>query len=326
MGRARLGLAIVTVVASVALACGLDEIGTENDGSPDVVVTNDGAPNDVVTQDVQNDVALPPTCSTTDVSCLGFDGGLPDGWSPFVVSTSACPSGDYTGSPWQTNARLANGACACGCNTNGTYACPSTVTVTTGGACTTSETAEAGVCTPQNPQSQHMELPNAPTATGTVICAPDASAASATTDPVTLCSIGCDAGVQGLCGQTPGSRCIAADGIQSCPNGLTRRIVGSGGVASCDTCTCLVGNAPTCSASVTAFFGYQQGGYHANDTCQDSGSYSLQTATLNTGCQTLNLNYDSFIVNWNQLAAPSCTPSASGGDAGLASPKTLCCN
>jgi hypothetical protein len=328
----RFGLAIlmVGVVASVAVACGLDENGTATDGSVDVVVTNEGgmdvAPNDVVAPDVQNDVALPPTCSATDVSCLGFDAGVPDGWAPFVIAPSACPAGDYTGSPWQINARLATGACMCGCTASGAYTCPSTITVDTGGNCGTTETAEAGVCTPQNPQSMHMELPNAPTASGIVACAPDASAASAASDPVTLCSIGCDAGAQGLCGQSPGQRCIAADGIQACPNGLVQHIVGSGATATCDPCACKPSAPPTCSASVIAFFGYNQGGYHANDMCQDGGQYTLQNAALNQNCQTLNANYDSFIVNWNALPPTTCTPSASSGDAGLASPKTLCCN
>lgn len=37
-------------------------------------------------------------------------------------------------------------------------------------------------------------------------------------------------------------------------------------------------------------------------------------------------NYESFEVQWGMLPAPSCDGVGGGGDAGLTSPKTLCCN
>ena len=327
--EARLAVALSMVSAG---ACGLEEAGTAiGDASSDVTITNDGAPIEGGAPDVQfdvpNDIALPPTCATLDLSCIGLDAGAPDGWSPYVVASS-CPSGDYTGTPWQTNPRLANGACACGCTAGGTYACPAQITVQNGGACgNTPITTDAGACTPAVPVSAHMELPNAQSATAnSVACTPDASAAGAATDPVTLCAIGCDAGAQGLCGQPQGTRCIAADGIQACPNGLTQHIVGSGAGAACNACGCNVGDPPACVASAQVFYGYNQGYYHAADNCQTGGSYTSQTITLNQTCQATTNNYDSFIVKWGSLAAPSCKPDGGGGVAALASPKTVCCN
>ncbi len=327
----RVGVACGMVVAA---ACSIDEAGSAGDASVvDVVVTddgapiNDGSPIDGGVPDVQNDVALPPTCTTLDVSCLGLDAS-PDGWSPFVVVTSgACPSGDYSGTPWQTNPRLANGACACDCTTSGAYTCPQQITIATGGACTMPASVDAGACSPETPQSQHMDLPNVETASGNgVACTPDASTAATATDAVTLCSVGCDAGAQGLCGQPPGSRCIATDGIEPCPNGLTQHIVGSGAIGICDACGCKIGLAPSCTANAEVYFGYDQGGYQPNTNCQTAGQFTAQMLTLNQVCQQATYNFDSFIMTWSQLAAPTCTASDGGGDASLASPKTVCCN
>ncbi|HEX4513076.1 MAG TPA: hypothetical protein VH054_06050 [Polyangiaceae bacterium] len=329
MQRRTLGLAFAMLGMG---ACGLDESGESGDDASSDVTTTDGNGNDAAiidggAPDVSNDVSLPPTCASLDVSCLGFDAGAPDGWVPFVVSTSACPSGDYTGTAWQANARLAPNACTCTCTSSGVYACPSQITVTTGGACTTSITVDAGACTVENPASQHMELPNAQVASSNgAACASDASAAATATDAVTLCSIGCDAGVQGLCSQATGTRCIATDGVVPCPSGLTQRVVGSGAIGMCNACGCKIGAPPACTASAQVYFGYLQNGYQANTNCSTQGQFNSQMLTLNQTCQLATFNYDSFSVAWGPLAAPTCDPGGGGGDAGLASPKTLCCN
>jgi hypothetical protein len=310
-------------------ACGLDESGESGDDASSDVTVNDGAPVEGGVFDVQidvpNDVALPPTCSALDLSCLGLDAGAPDGWAPFVVATGSCPSGDYAGTPWETNARLANGACNCGCTSTGTYACPNQITVVNGGNCmNTPMTVDAGACTPPSVASSHMELPDAQTAiANNVACAPDASAATTATDPVTLCSIGCDAGAQGLCGQPQGTRCIATDGIVACPSGLTQRVVGSGAVGVCNACGCKPGAPPPCTASAEVFYGYFQ---NPNPNCSTAGQFTSQTITLNQTCQNTNYNYDSFTVSWQPLTIPACQPAGGGGGAALGSPKTVCCN
>jgi hypothetical protein len=308
--------------AAFGVACGIDESGLQGDASAD-----GGPKSDTGLPDVPNDVPLPPTCASTDVSCLGFDAGAPDGWAPFIVAASQCPAGDYASSPWVRNPALAPGSCSCGCAAQGAYACPAQITISNGGACGSDVTVDAGACQAQVPASMHMELGSPPTASGNAVsCAADASPAVAQSDPFVLCSAGCDAGAQAVCSAPVNTRCIAADGVQACPNGLAQHIVGVAAVASCNPCSCKPGIAPTCAATAQVFTGYFNGQQYVFDNnCQSGGQFTAQNLALNQTCQAANNNYDSFSVTWNALAAPTCTASPGGGDAGLAAVKTLCC-
>jgi hypothetical protein len=323
VARSRAWIVIVACspLAAVGVACGLDESGLQ---PSDASIGGDGGGKDVVAYDVLNDVPLPPSCAT-DVTCLGLGGTLPDGWAPYVGSLDggACPPGDFTGTTWVTNSRLAQGSCACSCSTSGTFACPSTAAIALGGLnCGGNNAATTGQCITAN-ASTRIELLDA-AASGS--CEVDASPPTVQTDPVTLCAIGCDAGANALCSQPQGSRCIVTDGIQNCPGGLTGYLIGASADPSCAACTCQVSGA-TCTATAHLYHGYLQGYYHQNSNCADSGSYTVETTTLNGTCQQFNF-FDSYDVSFTPSSAPTCTvPSNAGtGDAGLASPKTVCCN
>ena len=319
---------LVALAMGALAACGIDESGLapiDGGGTEDVVTKSEGGAD--VVADVVADVPLPPSCATTDVSCFGFDAGVPDGWTPFVLAEgdAGCPAGDFTGSPWVTNPSLAPGACECGCTASGSWSCPAAVNVQNGLNCSSASIVNVAQC--QNQNSAHIQLAQPATATGNVTCAPDASAPAAQSDPVSLCAAGCDAGAAAVCGQAAGQRCIAADGVQSCPAGLgfTQHVVGASASGSCEACTCDPSAAPTCAASATVYYGYFQSGYNANNSCATGGNFTSQTIALNGTCQALSGLYDSFEVNLAAPPAASCTPTGGGGDAGLAAPKTVCC-
>jgi hypothetical protein len=311
-----------------AFACGLDESGL---AGPDASVDTNTDTNTPPFEAGNPDVALPPpSCPTTELSCLGFDAGVPDGWSAYVVEPDggACPSAAFVETTWQANARISAGACSCVCNPSGAWSCSgATIEVENGGGCGAMFTVDAGACTTDGTPTSHLELTTAPLATGTVMCAPDASAAGATTDALSLCAASCDAGALAICAQPAGQRCIAADGIQPCPSStLTQHIVGSGATAACSACTCQPSATPACTATAHVYYGYFMGPYQPNNNCSSGGSWTSQTATLNNTCQGMMYNYDSFDVEWNAPAPPTCTSAGGGGDASLTSPKTLCCN
>jgi len=316
-------------LAALGVACGLDENGLLADSSLDAIGSNEGGLLDVAPYDVLNDVPLPPSCTTVDLSCLGFGGGLPDGWSPYVTSFDggACPAGDFTGTSWVTNTRLAQGSCACSCTTSGSWSCPSTASVGTGyTTCGANGSVTVGQCQTQG--AGRIQLNDAG-ATGTVTCSAEAGAAVPQSDPVTLCSFGCEAGAAAFCGEPPGTRCIVSDGIQTCPGtGLTAHYVGASANPSCAACGCSVEAPGACTGTAYLFHGYFAGIYHANDNCDDGGVTSqntVESVALDGSCQNVN-NYDSYEVVFGAPPPAKCTGAAGSGDAGLASPKTVCCN
>jgi hypothetical protein len=320
-----------TPAAALGVACGLDETGLFVDASLDVT-TNEGGLVDVAPYDVLNDVPLPPSCTNVDLSCLGFGAGLPDGWSPYITELDggACPPGDFEGTPWVTNTRLQPGSCACTCTPVGTWSCPSEAGIATGatGCGLTNGPAAVGQCQSQN--GFHIQLDDA-SASGTVSCnAGDAGPAAPLSDPVTLCSFGCEAGASVFCAAPAGSRCIVTDGIQTCPgSGLTAHYVGASAAPSCAQCGCNPLPAPNCDAVAYLFHGYLQGSYRANNNCDDGGIDNQNTMTtlpLDGGCQNVNGGFDSFEVQFGSAPPAKCNSGQGSGDAGLASPKTVCCN
>jgi len=327
-------LAAGAVALGIA-ACGLDESGLSvgDAAGPDGNVLEGGPlPDNVVPIDVQNDVALPPSCLNTDLSCI-LDSGLPEGWSPYVLVADGggCPVGDFEGSTWETNVRLDPSSCGCGCSMTASWSCPDQVPIATGnGNCNGNGSVSSGVC--QNQSDDHVQLTDASVKASGAACSATTGAPVVDTDPVSLCSAGCDAG---FCAQPAGTRCIATDGDQACPAGLTKTLVGSGGDPSCDACTCSVGTAPTCTASATLYYGYKDNtypfDYHANTTCSTQGGYGADPPfTLDGTCQGDGhfYNFDSYKATWNPPSATTCNKDQqnAAGDAGLASPKTVCCN
>jgi len=316
-------------LAALGVACGLDETGLFGDASLDVTTGTEGGLVDVAPYDVLNDVPLPPSCNNVDLSCLGFGAGLPDGWSPYVTSFDggACPPGDFEGTPWVTNTRLANGSCACTCTPSGTWSCPSTAAMSTGiTGCGPSAGVAVGQC--QGQGGFHIQIVDA-SASGTVTCGAEAGPAAPLSDPVTLCSFGCEAGTAAFCGAPAGSRCIVTDGIQPCPGtGLTAHYVGASASPSCAACSCTTDSPPACAATAYVFHGYNGGFYHPNNSCDDgsvNNQNSMDTITLDGSCQNVG-GFDSYEVQFGAPPQATCTAGAGSGDAGLASPKTVCCN
>jgi hypothetical protein len=319
------------IAAGAVGACGLDENGLlTGDASLDVNV-GDTQPADVQVIDVVQDVPLPPTCATTDTSCFGLgDGGLPEGWSPYVYvpDGGACPSVAFTGQPLVTNTQL-TGGCACSCTSSGFWECPYTIDVTGGTGATNCNpghvTVEAGVC--QNVATynlDHIEQTQATSAAGNGIACDGGSPSSPTVswNDVTLCAAGCDAGTAAVCGATNGLRaCIAAEGVQTCPGSLTRIIVGGSADPSCNGCSCTAQQTnPTCTAVAHLFWQPSSG----QDTdCTDAGG--TQDLTLSSSCQAAQHAYDSYFFTWNDAGPVTCTSGGGGGDAGLTTPKTVCC-
>ena len=321
-------LAACSPLAAVAAACGIDESGLLPIDASIETGTTDGGGGDVVAYDVLNDVPLPPSCGTLDTSCIGFGGGLPDGWSPYVASFDggACPTGDFNATQWVTNTRLGAGSCACGCTTSGTYACPSNPVVGTGNiACGLNVGAvTTGQCQTQG--FSHIQLADA-AATGNVTCTGTTAPAVPQADPVTLCSMGCEAGVGAFCVQPPGSRCIVTDGITTCPgSGMTAYVVGASAAPSCEPCGCTTGATPQCTGTAYLYRGYFNGQPHPDNNCDDGGQNTVETLTLDGTCQNANNGFDSYEVVFGAPPSGSCTANGPGsGDAGLASPKTVCC-
>ena len=316
-------------LAALGVACGLDETGLLVDASIDVTTGPEGG-EDVAPYDVLNDVPLPPSCTNVDLSCLGFGAGLPDGWSPYVASLdAACPK-DFDGSSWVTNTRLAAGSCACSCTASGAWTCPSTAAIGVGVTGCGLNTNGVPVAQCQNQDGGHIQLLDAAASSGNVTCSADAAPPIPQSDSVTLCSFGCEAGATAFCASPPGTRCIVTEGIQTCPGtGLTVRYLGASAAPSCATCTCTTSAPPGCPATAYVFHGYDQGGYHPNTTCDDGGGNSqdtMVTVPLDGSCQTVTNGFDSFEVTFGTPPAPQCNPGTGSGDAGLASPKTICCN
>lgn len=316
-------------LAALGVACGLDETGAFVDASIDVTTGTEGGLLDVVPYDVLNDVQLPPSCNTVDLSCLGFGAGLPDGWSPYITSFDggACPPGDFKGTPWVTNTRLLAGSCGCSCTAAGTWSCPSTAAVGIGLNCGSTGGVPVGQC--QGQSSLHIQLDDA-SVSGSVTCNPgDAGPAAPQSDPVTLCSFGCEAGAAAFCASPAGTRCIVTDGVQTCPGtGLTAHYVGASASPSCAACTCKPDTPSGCPGTAYLFHGYFTGSYHANTACDDgggNGQNTMETVTLDGSCQLVTA-YDSYEVVFGAAPQATCTPGVGSGDAGLASPKTVCCN
>jgi hypothetical protein len=324
---------LVCAAAAIA-ACGIDESGLElDDASTFDVTTPDGNPqplpdaqSDVQTFDVVTDAPLPPTCATTDVSCFGLDGGVPDGWSPYfyVADGGACPSSAFAAQPLVTNTRL-TGGCVCSCTAQGSWSCPPTLAVSGASGnnnCNAgSVTIEAGVC--QNVAAFNLdkiEQVGAATAAGTGIAC-DGGAASAPVaawDAVTLCAAGCDAGAEAICGAPSNARCIATEGVTTCPGNLVPIIVGGSASPSCNGCSCTDETAPTCTAVAHLYWSTGLG----DGTCSQGVKQDL---TLNNTCQPATQNYDGYIATWNDPGVVTCGSAGGGGDAGLSTPKTVCC-
>ena len=327
--RAWAVIGLLAAGGAIGIACSIDESGlAPPDGSLVDVIGDGGPPSDGPIGDVANDVPLPPTCPTTDLSCFGLDGGLPEGWSPYLYEPDggACPSNAYAAKQLVTNTQL-TGGCACSCTGTGSWTCPPTADLTGGMGPTCNPgfvVIEAGVC--QNVVAfglDHIEQTQTATAVGSALAC-DAGTPSApvvTSDQVTLCGASCDAGASAVCGASGGRACIAADGVQpACPGSLTRIVVGGSADPSCNACSCTTQtNAPTCAATAHL---YWTGGDTDID-CDDAGTE--KDLGLTSACQPAGHKYDSYFFTWNDAGAVGCTPGGGGGDAGLASPKTLCC-
>ena len=326
--RAWAVIGLLAAGGTIGVACGIDENGLAPVDGSLVDVIGDGGSGDDQTIDVVDDVPLPPTCPTTDLSCFGLDGGLPEGWSPYfyVADGGACPSSAYAPEQLVTNTQL-TGGCACSCAGQGSWTCPPTAQLTGGMGATCnpgSVTIEAGVC--QNVKAfnlDHIEQTQAATATGNAIGC-DAGAPTApivTFDAVTLCGASCDAGASAVCGASGGRACIAADGVQpTCPGALTRIVIGGSADPSCNGCSCVAQTtAPTCTATAELFWS----GGAGDTTCDDGGT--TKQLTLNNACQPASHQYDSYFFTWDDAGPVGCTSGGGGGDAGLTSPKTLCC-
>jgi len=334
MGARLIGGWLACLAAGAIAACGLDENGTQaGDASLDVTTTDgnpstDAGPQDVQVIDVVQDVVLPPTCATTDVSCFGLGSTLPDGWSPYVYvpDGGACPSVAFAPQGFVTNTQL-TGGCTCSCTAQGSWSCPSTLQVTggNGGNCNPGGvTIEAGVCQDVHAFNLNMiEQIGSATAAGSGLAC-DAGTPSApvvTWNDVTMCAAGCDAGTSAVCSAPTGTRrCIAADGVQTCPGSLTAILIGGSADPACnDDCACQTETAPACTAVAHLYWDTNVG----NDgTCSQGDK---QDITLSSACQAATHNYDGYIVTWNDAGPVTCTPNGGGGDAGLTTPKTVCC-
>jgi hypothetical protein len=312
---------------SIVGACAIDESGQSGGDSGLDAIASDTGSSDSGGTDVAIDVPLPPSCTTIDISCL-FDAGVPDGWAPYVAEMDggACPPSGFTASSWVARAALAPGACTCSCDATGTFSCDGPVTIVNGGACGNPPfTVDSGACTANSVISSHLQLLDLPDATSVGVgCVADASAPSATSDPVTLCAGSCDAGPV-FCAQPAGSRCIATDGVQACPPTFTQTVVGASAVAACNACGCSPSAPPPCTANATVYYGYLAGGYQANTNCSTGGMWTSQTEALDGSCQNFSANYDSLEVTMNAVPAPTCASNGGGGDAGLSTVKTVCC-
>ena len=322
----RLGALLVGGALAV-VACGIDESGL---ASGDASLPSDAStPNDVQTIDVVEDVPLPPTCSTTETGCFGLgDGGLPDGWSAYlyVPDGGACPSVAYAPQPLVTNTQL-TGGCVCACVGEGSWSCPATLDVTGGNgvACNNTSVAVDGGC--QDVSAFHLaqiQQTQVATATGNGLGCDGGAPSSPVVawNDVTLCAAGCDAGASAVCGAPSGTRaCIAAQGVQTCPGNLDQVIVGGSADPSCNGCSCATDSIPpTCTAVAHL---YWNPGAGSDTNCTDAGG--TQDLVLTSSCQTTAHSYDSYDFTWEDAGPVTCSSGGGGGDAGLSTPKTLCC-
>ncbi len=329
MKRYLLACAVACVGGAVAcVACGIDESGLAGaDGGMDAV-TFDAPPNDAG-GDVP-DIGIPPTCSTIDASCL--DASVPDGWSLVGIATdasTACPSADFdpvTG--LLTNPQLTSGSCSCtGCSTTGSYSCSGSAQVLEGsstcnsfdasvapfGCVINTETGSpsdyAGVLPPL--PSGSIGCVNTPNGTGLV-----------NTDPVGACVPNkCQSDYCGLRSQGF-ETCIITDGMHACPPGFTsRELAGAATTYTCAGCPCFVGSTPSCSGVIQVFSAADCG----NDAGTSATDY-VQTIASDAGCVS-TANFKSVVYVPNPPPMATCAPMAGdvAGDAGLLSPKTICC-
>ena len=172
--------------------------------------------------------------------------------------------------------------------------------------------ATSGVCTQAS--AQHVEG-FTPAVTGSVGCfAPSDAGTGATTDPLTVCAPGCAADYCGL-----PSRCVIADGEQTCPAGFTLHArAGTGADPGCAPCGCEAGAPGPCTGTVTVF----------DDPMCDTDAGGSATYAIGTCNQySTQNNYGAVLA---QVTPPlvGCTPSAATadvGDASLTGVKTICC-
>jgi len=304
----------MVLLASVIVACGIDENGLEvNDASvsdsSSVDASND-AVKDVVTE-------LPQSCTTLDVSAC-VDSGVPDGWAPIVanIASPTCPTtADYTVNAYGDNPQ-ADGGCGCGCATKGSYSCAGTVTYWQQ-SCTNAETFDAsddGGCYATN-GSHDFKMGSATVSDlGAGCTASNTSTPGSTTGDVTVCVPACTAD---YCGQTGVyHRCIWSATQTACPTPFTgpKDTIGSPtDVNVACTCGCTI-NKGSCDATIKLYGG-------GDTTCGTTSVGSVAVGTcFNSGGGTV----DSF---YYQPSVPTvaCDASAPAPTATFNAPITVCC-
>jgi hypothetical protein len=323
MKRYVLACATACVGGAVAfVACGIDESGLAGaDGGMDALLNDAGG-------DVP-DIGIPPTCSTIDASCL--DASVPDGWSLVGIATNPstpCPTPDF--SPVNgllTNPQLTSGSCSCaGCMTSGSYTCSGSAQVLEGSSGCSGFDASiapyACVISTENGSSANASIvPPSPSGSAGCVNNPNGTGV-VNTDPVGAClpnkcqSDYCGLGSQGF------DTCIITDGMRTCPPGFTlKEIAGAATTSSCAGCPCNLG-APSCSGVIQVF---------SNGDCGDDAGMSasdyVDTIASDAGCVHTG-NYASVVYLPNPPPMPTCSPTVAfdvTGDAGLLSPKTICC-
>jgi hypothetical protein len=116
--------------------------------------------------------------------------------------------------------------------------------------------------------------------------------------------------------------CIITDGVGTCPQGFTfKELAGAATTSTCAGCPCTLGT-PSCSGVIQVFRNADCG----NDGGTTANDY-IQTIASGAGCVSSS-NYASIVYMPNAPPTPTCAPMTGGpvaGDAGLLSPKTICC-
>jgi hypothetical protein len=285
------------VLLFAAAACGLGLVGTETTSGPDAAVDGgDGRD------------ASKPICANLNAPCLGK---LDPIWQPIALGP-ACPASFEVIATVSADAKTTPTSCSCGaCQPTGAFSCPN-FGVKSGDSCNDNGTIASGTSNTcvNTSASQHLNgIVAAPT--GTVSCAaPNDAGTNVGANTLTLCApTSCSVD---FCGGA--SKCVVADGEQTCPTGLTLRA--KAGDLACPPCNCASLKASgSCSGVITAF---------TDKGCPDGGQQ--KTYPLNQ-CN----NYHDFANDFSSVRTfytpptPTCGAPTSDGGASLTNVRTICC-
>jgi hypothetical protein len=311
----------VVLLASVILACGIDENGLNSGNDASVSDSSIDAAADAA-NDVVKDVVseLPPSCTTLDVSAC-VDSGVPDGWAPVIASlgVTTCPTTqDYTVNAYGDNPQP-DGGCGCGCTTKGSFTCAGPLAV--GQECNCPNCGSNGTVDAGDEAGCYQTGNGHDFSIGTLTAkdlgvgcnATNTSTPGATTGNVTVCVPACAAN---YCGQTGTyHRCIWSSSENVCPAPFTgpKDTIGlPTDVNVACSCGCVAEKVGNCGGSVN---------YYPSADCSGTAN---GTTTLGMCKTTGGTTIGSFYLT-PSVPTAICDAGAPPPTASFNSSITLCC-